>query len=144
MLWPACTQKPTAVPDKSALVNIVHSFYQSFEQKDMALMADLMAHDESMLSFGTSAADIHHSWTGWKTNHLAQFEAIDTAVISSKNLQVYTSRDGGVAWFADVTDWDLVVQQDSIHMPGIRITGVLEKREQDWKIVQIHASVPQE
>lgn len=106
-------------------------------------MSELMAHDTSMLSFGTDIADIHPSWSAWKQNHLAQFTAIDEAKIHSKNLHVYISRHGNTAWFADVSDWTLVIQKDTIQLNDIRITGVLEKRDKVCKIVQIHASVPQ-
>jgi hypothetical protein len=128
---------------KADVIKIVNKFYQSFEQQDMNLMSELMAHDESMLSFGTSVSDHHNSWAEWKENHLAQFEAIDKAKINSNNLHVYQSQTGYVAWFADTTDWILIIEKETIQMNDVRITGVLEKRDGVWKIVQIHASVPQ-
>ena len=140
----SCAHKPDPEKEKSDVTSIIRSFYQSFEQEDMDLMSEVMAHDDSMLSFGTSLADLHEGWTEWKQNHLAQFEAIDKAKLNSKNLHVYLSQTGDVAWFADVTDWSLVVQGEMFLMKDIRITGVLEKRKDHWKIVQIHASVPQE
>jgi len=139
----SCTQKVDPETEKTNVEKMVKELYQSYEQKDIDLMSELMAHDESMLSFGTGISDIHKSWSEWKENHLAQFEAIDEAKINSKNLNVYLSRTGNVAWFADITDWALVVQKETIQMNDIRITGVLEKRNNVWKIVQIHASVPQ-
>jgi len=139
----SCAPKVDSEAEKSNVGKIVNELYQSFEQKDIDLMSDLMAHDESMLSFGTSITDIHKSWNEWKENHMAQFEAFDEAKINSKNLNVYLSRTGNVAWFADISDWTLVIQKETIQMNDIRITGVLEKRNNVWKIVQIHASVPQ-
>lgn len=139
----SCKEQADLASEKSEVTKTIKEFYRSFEQEDMDLMSNLMAHDESMLSFGTSLEDHHNSWTEWKTNHLAQFEAIDKAKINSKTLEVYMSQSGTVAWFANVTDWSLVVQNEAIDIPSVRITGVLEKRNEDWKIVQIHASVPQ-
>ncbi len=139
----SCRQNTDPKTEQSAVTKTVSEFYRSFEEEDINLMSELMAHDESMLSFGTSIADLHNSWAEWKENHIAQFEAIDEANINSKNLHVYVSQTGSVAWFADVTDWTLVVQKETVQMNDIRITGVLEKRDNIWKIVQIHASVPQ-
>jgi len=139
----SCTPKVNSEAEKSNVKKIVKELYQSFEQKDIDLMSEIMAHDESMLSFGTGISDIHKSWKEWKENHIAQFEAIDEAKINSKNLKVYLSQTGNVAWFADISDWTLVIQKETIQMNDIRITGVLEKRNNAWKIVQIHASVPQ-
>ncbi|HPG12408.1 MAG TPA: nuclear transport factor 2 family protein, partial [Chitinophagaceae bacterium] len=79
----------------------------------------------------------------WEKSHLAQFEAIDKAKLTSKDLTVFLSKSGDVAWFSDITDWNLVIQNDSLDINNIRITGVLEKRDAEWKIVQVHASVPQ-
>jgi ketosteroid isomerase-like protein len=140
----SCTYKADSETEKSDVEKIVKEFYRSFEQEDINLMSELMAHDESMLSFGTSISDLHRSWSEWKENHVAQFNAIDEAKINSKNLHVYLSRYGNVAWFADLSDWTLVIQNETIQMNDIRITGVLEKRDDVWKIVQIHASVPQD
>lgn len=142
-ILPSCTQVADSKNEKADVTQVVKEFYQSFEQKDINLMSELMAHDTSMLSYGTAVSDIHKSWSEWKQNHLTQFKAIDEAKINSKNLHVYISQKGDVSWFADVSDWTLVIQKDTIQLKDIRITGVLEKRNKVWKIVQIHASVPQ-
>ncbi|MGJ5640559.1 nuclear transport factor 2 family protein [Formosa sp. S-31] len=43
-----------------------------------------------------------------------------------------------------MTDWSLILLGDALKLNDIRITGVLEKRNKSWAIVQIHASVPRE
>ncbi len=139
----SCTHKIDTDTEKSEVAKTVKVLYQSFEQKDINLMSEVMAHNESMLSFGTGITDVHKSWSEWEQNHLAQFQAFDNAKINTKSSNVYLSKTGNVAWFADVTDWTLVIHNETIEMNDIRITGVLEKRDNVWKIVQIHASVPQ-
>lgn len=142
-LFFSCTPKIDSETEKSDVTEVVNRLYKSFEDKDIDLMSEVMAHDENMLSFGTSLSDIHNSWTEWRENHIAQFEAFDKAKINSKNMNVYLSQNSNVAWFADVSDWTLTIDNENIQMKDIRITGVLEKRNNAWKIVQIHASVPQ-
>lgn len=139
----SCTPKVDSGTEKTDVIETINQLYKSFEDKDIDLMSEVMAHDESMLSFGTSISDLHNSWSEWRENHLAQFEAFDKAEINSKNMNVYLSQNSDVAWFADVSDWILVIDNENIQMNDIRITGVLEKRNNSWKIVQIHASVPQ-
>ena len=129
--------------EKKEVKATANKLYRSFENKDIELMSAVMAHDDSMLSFGTGISDLHNNWSEWKQNHIAQFEAFDKAEINSKNMQVYLSKNSNVAWFADVTDWVLFIDNDKIPMNEIRITGVLEKRNDSWRIVHIHASVPQ-
>ncbi|ETN96669.1 nuclear transport factor 2 family protein [Zhouia amylolytica] len=142
-LTSSCTPKTDSETKKSVVAKTINSFYQSFEQKDINLMSEVMAHDDSMLSFGTAMFDIHKSWSEWKENHIAQFKAFDRATINPTNLNVYLSKNGNVAWFADITNWALVIENETIEIDNVRITGVLEKRDHEWKIVQIHASVPQ-
>ena len=139
----SCTDKVDSDTEKSNVIEVVNGLYQSFEDKDIDLMSEVMAHDQSMLSFGTGISDLHNSWAEWRKNHIVQFKAFDKAKINSKNMNVYLSQNSNVAWFADVSDWTLIVENDTIEMKDIRITGVLEKRNNVWKIVQIHASVPQ-
>ena len=139
----SCTSKVDPGTEKTDVIETINRLYQSFEDKDIDLMSEVMAHDESMLSFGTSISDLHNSWSEWRKNHMAQFEAFDKAEINSKKMNVYLSQHSDVAWFADVSDWTLVIDNENIQMNDIRITGVLEKRNNSWKIVQIHASVPQ-
>ena len=139
----SCNDKVDSETEKSNVIEVVNGLYQSFEDKDIDLMSEVMAHDQSMLSFGTGISDLHNSWAEWRKNHIVQFKAFDKAKINSKNMNVYLSQNSNVAWFADVSDWTLIVENDTIEMKDIRITGVLEKRNNVWKIVQIHASVPQ-
>ena len=139
----SCTDKVDSDTEKSNVIEVVNGLYQSFEDKDIDLMSEVMAHDQSMLSFGTGISDLHNSWAEWRKNHIVQFKAFDKAKINSRNMNVYLSQNSNVAWFADVSDWTLIVENDTIEMKDIRITGVLEKRNNVWKIVQIHASVPQ-
>ncbi|WP_242095128.1 nuclear transport factor 2 family protein [Aestuariivivens sediminicola] len=139
----SCTPKVDSGTEKTNVIEAINRLYQSFEDKDIDLMSEVMAHDESMLSFGTSISDLHNSWSEWRNNHIAQFEAFDKAKITSKKMNVYLSHNSHVAWFADVSDWILIIDNENIQMNDIRITGVLEKRNNSWKIVQIHASVPQ-
>jgi len=139
----SCTKKTDTVNDKEEVTSIIKTFFKSFESQDMELMSSVMAHDEEMVNFGTDLSEHEVGWQFWKDSHLAQFKAIDKAELYSKDLTVFLSQTGNVAWFADISDWFLVIQNDSLHVDNVRVTGVLEKRDSLWKIVQIHASVPQ-
>jgi ketosteroid isomerase-like protein len=59
-----------------------------------------------------------------------------------RDLQVHLSRSGDVAWYFanldDVVSWE---GKASKFGEGLRWTGVLEKRDGRWVIVQMHASL---
>ena len=55
-------------------------------------------------------------------------------------IRVHSS--GAVAWFSEVGDWAVTLAGEAVSLEGMRLTGVLEKREGSWVLVQFHASVP--
>ena len=49
---------------------------------------------------------------------------------------------GEIAWVREIADWHVSVGGERIEVNDMRITGVLEKRDGAWLIVQMHVSVP--
>ena len=139
----ACHNRADNSAEKANATRVIREFYTSFENEDIKKISEVMAHDDDMLSFGTGLSEHHSGWKAWEQSHMAQFAQFDDPKILSKNLHVYLSEKGEAAWFADVSDWTLKVQGEAVSISNVRITGVLEKRSGAWKIVQIHASVPQ-
>ena len=110
--------------------------------KDRALQESTMAHDEDLFYFWTGST---HTVVGWQ-QHLKtfdtfmdpRFKAIRTEV---RDLRIHRSRSGDVAWYSamldDISEWDGKRGGGE----DIRWTGVLEKRDGKWVIVQMHASL---
>ena len=57
------------------------------------------------------------------------------------NKKLNLSNSGDVAWFSEIVDWEFLVEGKKQVIEGVRYTGVMEKRENEWKIVQFHSSV---
>jgi ketosteroid isomerase-like protein len=70
------------------------------------------------------------------------FAAVDRIEISLQERNVKFHKPGDVAWFAQVLRWTETEGGKTYTMDGLRITGVLEKRDRGWVIVQLHASGP--
>ena len=71
-----------------------------------------------------------------------QFASFDKTRLIVKDQVIKVNPSGNTAWFSEIVDWDVVADGQPTHIDGSRITGVLEKRNGTWLIVQFHVSVP--
>jgi len=133
--------KPT--DERAVIAKVIRGSIMWALTKDVAMQQDTMAHDEDLFIIWTGST---HITSGWKEHEKSfetwldpRFAAVRTEV---RNLQVHLSRSGDVAWYSadldDVVSWD---GKTSKFGEGLRWTGVLEKRDGRWVIVQMHASL---
>jgi ketosteroid isomerase-like protein len=121
---------------------VVDSFTKTLETEDMVLFEKTFAQDEDMVSFGTDAAE---RWVGYATLKEAvqnQFDSFENTKMTVRDQVIEIHGSGEVAWFSEIADWDVTAMGEEVKIKNSRITGVLEKRGNDWVIVQFHASVP--
>lgn len=130
-----------AEAEKAAIAKIITDSICWALTKNRALQESTMAQDE----------DLYVLWTGSDTATLGwkqyvklfdqwmdpRFKATLTEV---RDLRIKLSRSGDVAWFSatidDLCEWD----GKPCGARDIRWTGVLEKRDGKWVIVQEHGS----
>jgi len=106
------------------------------------LFLNTIAQDTDMVNFGTDAAE---RWVGFENLKEAvsqQFAVFDEGKVDIRDQVIKISDTGVTAWFSEITDWYLVVQGEAVSMKDCRITGILEKRDDNWVIVQFHTSLP--
>ena len=138
----ACEKQVDIEAEKVAVQTAIDQLSQATETKDIELFSQLVAHDEDMVSFGTDAAE---RWIGWESSKEAaqkQFDAFDSIKFSVRDQIIKISQSGTVAWYSQITDLQVIMQGEQISVEGIRSTGVLEKRDGKWVLVQSHGSVP--
>lgn len=127
--------------DRHLIEEIVYDSIAWALTKDRARLETIIAHDDDYFSFHPSGlegvhgyAEFEHGFDLWMD---PRFEATRTEV---RNFRCHLSQSGDVAWFSAILDdcytWD--------GRPGCwkdtRWTGVLEKRDGRWQIVQMHFS----
>jgi cyclase len=140
--WARLVYEELARDEKAAIAKVITDSICWALTKDRALAESTLAHDEDLFYFWTNST---FTVNGWK-QHLKyfdtwmdpRFKAVRTEV---RDLRVHLSRSGDVAWYAATLDD--VVEFDGKRGGGedIRWTGVLEKRDGKWVIVQMHASL---
>jgi len=146
----ACSQQkqseaPAAVnveSEKTAIQGTLDKFVQAFEKKDTSLVSSIYAQDPDMVAFGTDSVE---RWVGHEAliaNMKKEIAAFDDVKIAVRDQTIEVDRDGAVAWFSQIMDWDLKTGGQPVHLGGARLTGVLVKRDGNWLIDQFHASMP--
>ena len=128
--------------EKAKVKSVVDQFAQVWETEDLELLSRIMAHDADMVIYGTDAPEHWVGWEPFKASVAEMFTALENIKITVKERDIKVHPSGNVAWFSQVWDWDLVVGGKPVHSEGQRFTGVLEKRNGNWVIVQFHNSVP--
>lgn len=142
LLVTGCAQRVDIQAEQTAAKKVVDEFQKAMETNDIKLMSRIMAHDTEMVNFGTDAAERWVGYDAFKKAVEEQFAAFENTKLSVKDQRIKVHRSGGAAWFSEVADWKMVVQGKPVSIQGTRITGVLEKRNGNWVIVQFHVSAP--
>ena len=109
--------------------------------KDRARLESIIAHDDDYFSFHPGGLDGVHGYTqferGFELWMDPRFEATSTDV---RQFRCSLSRSGEVAWFSAILDDCYTWDGEPGCWKDTRWTGVLEKRDGQWLIVQMHFS----
>ena len=127
---------------KVAVNSVLDQWIQMVDTENSELFSKLVAHDPDMVTFGTDAAE---RWVGYESLENAmkkQFESTEETKGTSRERVITVHKSGEVAWWSELWDWKGKAQGQPFALEGMRLTGVLEKRNGNWVIVQLHVSVP--
>jgi uncharacterized protein (TIGR02246 family) len=129
-------------PDKAEANALLDKYIQAFQKRDIDLACEVYAHDSGLIVYGSSPSDRRLGWNETEEYLKKYFAAVDRIEIALQERNVKFHKTGDVAWFAQVLRWTETEGGKTYTMDGLRITGVLEKRDRGWVIVQLHASGP--
>jgi ketosteroid isomerase-like protein len=119
----------------------VDMWQHMWEEEDLGLFDEAFSHDPDMIIFGTDAAEY---WVGYEAARESiemQFEAFADLEGTLRNQVVKVHESGEVAWFSEMMDMEVTAGEELVEVT-VWFSGVMEKRDGGWKIVQFHASVP--
>ena len=142
ILTTACVQRVDLESEEAAVKAVVAQLWHAHEIQDLDLLSQVMAHDSDMIIIGSDAAE---RWVGYEPFIAAEeqmFASFDVEQLSIHDQVFRIHKSGQVAWFSAIVDGEVTVGERHQSLEGIRITGVLEKRDSGWVIVQYHSSVP--
>jgi uncharacterized protein (TIGR02246 family) len=134
--------QPALDKEKMEASALLDKYLRAFQSRNLALASEVYAHDGDLIVYGSNPSDRRYGWRQteeYLRDYFASVESIEV-VLKERNIRVHAS--GDVAWFAQVLTWREVEKGKTYTMDGLRFTGVLEKRNGAWLIVQLHASGP--
>ncbi|MGD8777924.1 MAG: nuclear transport factor 2 family protein [Ignavibacteria bacterium] len=137
-------QKVDMEIEKQNVKAVLDQFIKASETENMELLSKVYAHDPDMVVFGTEAGERIVGWDSLKAVMEKQFAATENSKFSIRDQVIKVHVSGTAAWFSELIDCEIVSEGETTNMEGLRATGVLEKRNGNWVIVQIHYSIPVE
>ncbi len=114
---------------------------QASEKRDTEAKLRLTSHDDDIVQIGTDEGEFARGWKTIQPLLTAQNTAFSDVKLFMHDKSITISRDGSVAWYAALVDYDIGVGGQRVKLENLRETGVVEKREGRWFTVQKHLSV---
>jgi len=145
------SQPPASVPllDKNDLnkeMNKVEMVLERYviasEKQDLDLIRDIWAPDTNIMVIGTEGTERLIGWSEIQDAFRRQFSTIEQPYLSVHDQVVGINSTGTTAWFSEVLNYSFIRGNKSYNLEGVRFTGVLERRDSTWLIVQSHLSLP--
>lgn len=138
----SCSSKTNPVDEEPKIKVIIDDFKKFWETKDTSILYRIMAHNSDMVNFGSDANEVFIGWNALRDSVQKLLPMIDKLKINIKDQKIKVGPSSDVAWFSEIWDWDFIFSGQPVNLPNQRLTGVLEKRNGYWVIVQFHNSVP--
>ena len=134
------TFDPAKEKEKVALV--LEKYVIANEDQNLNLIKEVWATNPDIVVFGTNSDETIIGWDAIKNALQRQFESIEDTYISVRDQRIGINETGNTAWFSEFVNYNYIYKGKPVKYEGLRFTGVLEKINGDWFIVQSHMSIP--
>ncbi|MDZ7778039.1 MAG: nuclear transport factor 2 family protein [Bacteroidales bacterium] len=113
------------------------------ETKNIDLVKEIWAPKEDIVIFGTDSDEKLMGWTEIQNTFLKQFEMFEEAYLSFDKQKINMNCDGNIGWFSQIMNYNYTTTEGvPKRFEGVRFTGVVERIDDKWYIVQSHMSIP--
>ena len=126
--------------EKVALV--LEKYVIANEKQDMGLIKEIWAPETDIMIFGTNSDEQLIGWEQIRDAVQRQFNLFEDTYISVHDQVIQINECGNTAWFSEIVNYNFIYQGEAKQFEGVRFTGILEKFNGDWFIVQSHMSIP--
>ena len=113
--------------------------FEAYAKRDLNGVLAFWAPDPDILIIGSGADEKSVGLNQFTKSLIRDWTQSEAVSINFKDIAV--SAVGSVAWFATDVIFSGRIDGNKFDLPG-RLTGVMEKRNGNWLLVQMHFSVP--
>ena len=135
-------EKVNCEKEKDAIENVLENYILANENQDLELVEEIWAAKDDIVLYGTDSDERLMGWNNIREAVKEQFGFISDTYISASNQFIQINCTGNTAWFAETLNYNYMYNGKAHKFEGLRFTGVVEKIDGKWKIVQAHLSVP--
>ncbi len=135
------SQRVNIASEKAKATLVVNEFTNIWETKDMNVLSKIVAHDTGMVNYGMNANLIFVGWDALRDSIAKMWSVMEMKKMDIRNQVINIDRSGNVAWYSEMCDMDFLYGGHPMQILNQRYTGVLEKRNGKWVIVQFHNSI---
>ena len=129
-------------PAEAEIEHAIEQFFHAMDTQDAALMDRLVAPDADTVHIGTGAGEVWRGGGDLQRATAEQFASLESYEAHVKDLVVNVAASGDVAWYFHRLDARITSGGTEQRWRDARFTGVFEKRNGRWVMVQTHVSLP--
>lgn len=137
-----CDQQKSEKEELASIQKMLNQYFTAIEKEDYQLIEQSWKKSDSIVMLGTNSLDNLVGWERIKNAYRDQFALVSDFYISISDQCIRVNSTGNTAWFSQLMNYNFIVGGVAQSYDGLRFTGVLEKCEEGWKLVQGHLSVP--
>ncbi len=149
LLISGCQQKTNNEPvdlnsEKDKIALVLEKYVIANEKEDLDLVHEIWAASPDIVVFGTNSDEKLIGWDAIKEALERQYTSFEDTYISVRDQVIHVDPTGHFAWFSEIMNYNYIYQGEAKQFEGLRFTGVLQKIDGEWYIVQSHISIPGE
>ncbi len=140
------TEKPKPKPDlekeQAAIEKCLDNISKAYARKDIELLSEIIAPGDGLCLFGTDEAEKWTDHSSFVESQRRWFENVEETRFIIKERSIFPDPTGTYARFYQIADFEGTSMGKPFKAKNTRMSGILEKQNGRWVMVQWHGSVP--
>jgi len=128
--------------EREQVMTLLDNFVKAHEEKNLDMLLSCFSNKPDITILGTDRDELWVDKVSMGETQKRAYSTFDKVKLSVRDKILKLCADGEIAWFYMKVNWYIESEGETSTFDGIRTTGVLEKMNDKWAIVQIHTSMP--